>query len=672
MPDRICELRNLILKAKQAYYYGGNAIMTDAQYDALEEELGALSPGDPVLAIVGAPVPPDSLLTKAEHRIHMGSQSKVNHVPEFETWYEKHAQGDAILAALKADGASAAAYYEQGALTQVISRGDGTIGEDISANAVRFRGLPAFVGDKNAPFTGAVRFEVILTVEQWARIDPSMSTNPRNLGSGIMGRKNGHQADMLAVYVFDLTEEHDGNVVDFITESAKTKRIMELGFEVMPHRVCQSAAEVIEYYRDIEATRAALPFWIDGVVLKINSLARQAELGVVSNRPKGQIAWKFESVGAETVLENYVLSGGHTGAIVPTAQLRPVQIGGTTVSSALLNNWEEIARLNVAVGDTVYVIKANDIIPKVIEVRQRPSDRQPIPEPERCPFCDGPTHRRVNTDGEGGAVTICGNEDCPVKASGKIKRWVKGLDILGVGGSVLEALIEQLGVQNAADLYTLRERREELAEMIINQDKGIRLGSKRADSIIEAVERKRHLSLLDFLGALGIDKLGRRRAEMIVQAVSPRLNTLASWRQGKLRDPALAEAAGVPNLGDVIQDAIDQAKDVIEAMLAHGVTVAEVAEATAAAAAPAPGGTVCITGKLPSGKKKNAYKEPLQDAGFELVDSVAKGLTYLVLADPNSTSSKAQKARKLGVGLLSEEGLVALIEQNSAQLELGL
>ena len=162
MNERIAALRSQILKAKQAYYYGDNALMTDAAYDALEEELAALSPNDDVLAIVGAPCPPDSLLAKAEHRIHMGSQSKVNSVAEFATWFEKSvpAEGE-ILAALKADGASAAAYYRDGRLEQAISRGDGVIGEDITANAVKFKGLPAYVScPVHGPFTGAARFEV--------------------------------------------------------------------------------------------------------------------------------------------------------------------------------------------------------------------------------------------------------------------------------------------------------------------------------------------------------------------------------------------------------------------------------------------------------------------------------------------------------------------------------
>jgi len=211
--NRINTLRDLILKAKHAYYYSNQPLMSDAEYDALEDELRQLSPTDPVLALVGSPVPPNTMLTKARHAMPMGSQSKVNSEAEFRTWFAKSCTADnpAIHASLKGDGASAAAYYQGGRLMQAISRGDGTVGEDITANAMRFKGLPAWAGgstsasssDSNGAngastndaadsgFTGAVRFEVILTVADWTLIDPARSKNPRNAGTGIMGRKNG-------------------------------------------------------------------------------------------------------------------------------------------------------------------------------------------------------------------------------------------------------------------------------------------------------------------------------------------------------------------------------------------------------------------------------------------------------------------------------------------------
>jgi len=659
--SRTTDLRNLILKAKHAYYYSGEPIMSDAEYDALEDELRLLEPGDPVLALVGSPVPLDAILTKARHAMPMGSQSKVNSEDEFRSWCAKSGI-EAIHASLKGDGASAAAYYTDGRLIQAISRGDGTVGEDITANALRFKGLPAWVGTGVGSFSGAVRLEVILTVDDRTKIDPARSKNPRNAGAGIMGRKNGHQSDCLTIFAFDLDETCDGRSVEFGTETDKATRLAELGFNVIPHTCCENADEAIGYFQKITTTRDALPFWIDGVVMKIDDIAKQRELGVTGGRPKGQMAWKFDSVGVETVLEGVAVSGGHTGGLYPTAQLRPVEIGGTTVSNASLANYDEIARLDVAIGDSVWVVKANDIIPKIIRVTQRPESRIPIQVPTGCPFCGGEVGRRQTSGGGDGVIIECCNAECSKKSSGKIRRWISSLDILGIGDAVREAMIDRFALEDAADLYTLRDREGELAELVVNTDKDLTLGTKRTTTILEAIDATRMLTLSQFLGSLGIDHLGKRRAELMINAADGALDTLDDWRTDRLRDPAFAEKAGVPNIAGQIQDAIDAMSQVIDKLLAAGVTVLPpVWDIPASDAEPLK--TACISGKLTSGKKKADYAEALRAAGYALVDDVTKGLNYLVLDDPDSTSSKAEKARKLGIEVISEEQLEQLVRQ---------
>ncbi len=664
---RVLELRNLILKAKQAYYYGGNPIMTDAEYDALEDELRELAPEDDVLALVGAPVPPDAILQKARHRIPMGSQNKVNGVDEFVTWYEKSAEGGALLASLKGDGASAAAYYEDGRLKQVISRGDGFEGEDITANAVKFQGLPVVVADEDGEhFSGAVRFEVILTVQNWKKLDPSQAKNPRNAGSGIMGRKNGENSELLSCFAFDIEELHDGQTRPFATEAERMERLSRWGFQVIPHQLCENAEAAIAYYQHVALSRDELPFWIDGVVFKVDELERQRSLGVTANRPKGQVAWKFDSKGAETQLLDYSISVGHTGALIPTAHLAPVDIAGTTVSNALLNNWDEIARLDVAVGDTVWLIKANDIIPKITGVRNRPDTRKPIAVPTECPVCHSPVGRRKNTAGQDGVVIECQNDDCPARSVGKLKRWIRSLDIQGIGDVVRHAMVEQMGIEDAAGLYRLKDDPAALAALVINPEKELRLGEKRAASIIEQVEQKRDLSLVQFLGSLGIDRLGTRRVELMVRAAAGELDDLNDWLGDKLRDVDFAAKAGVPTVGALIADSIAGQRDVIDHLLQAGVRITELG-VEHDAPSEKEGQTLCITGKLPSGKKKGAYAEPLEKLGIRLVDNVTEGLDYLVLADPSSNSAKAKKARKLGVRLLSEDELQRFVE--TGQLE---
>lgn len=655
---RLYALRSQLIKARQAYYYGGNSPLSDAEYDALEDQLRAAVPDDPLLQEVGAPVPVDAVLTKARHRIPMGSQNKVNTEAEFRAWYAKSADGVGVHASLKGDGASAAAYYEAGRLKQVISRGDGLIGEDITANAVHFKGLPAFVGDAEGGFTGAVRCEVILTVADWTLVDPLRSKNPRNAGAGIMGRKNSEQARLLSCYAFGLDELQAGSSVEFATENAKIQRLSELGFQVIPNRLCTSADAAIAYFEEVKGHRTDLAFWIDGVVFKVNDLARQAALGETANRPKGQVAWKFDSQGAVSVVESYSISVGHTGALIPTAQLRPVEIGGTTVSSALLNNWDEIARLDVAVGDSVWLIKANDIIPKIIEVRERPAERQPIAMPEVCPVCGSTVARRRNTGGEAGAIVECKNDDCPARAIGKLKRWVKSLDIQGIGETVLLALVERMGIEDASGLYTLRDRAGELADLIVNPEvgkEGLKLGQKRARGIVEQIESRRKLSLVEFLGSLGIERLGQRRVELLCQQAAGALDTLEDWRSGKLRDADFAARVGVPGIGASLQETIDAQAPVIDALLHAGVEVAPFVRLTPTAQAQQL--SICITGKLPSGRTKSYYEAGLAQLGVTLADSVTQQTAALVVADPEAKSTKSEKARKLGIPLLNEAQL---------------
>jgi DNA ligase (NAD+) len=663
------QIRNRILKAKHAYYYSGEPIMSDVEYDALEDQLRQLAPDDSVLALVGSPVPVDTMLTKARHSIPMGSQSKVNSEEEFRTWCTKN-EVKAIHASLKGDGASAAAYYRDGRFVQAISRGDGAIGEDITANALRFKGLPAWIGTQDASFSGAVRFEVILTVDDWTKIDPARSKNPRNAGNGIMGRKNGHQSDCLTIFAFDLDEMRDGRSVEFQTESEKSARLAELGFNVIQHSVFEVVDNAIDYFKSVGATRESLPIWIDGVVMKVDDIAKQRDLGVTAGRPKGQIAWKFDSSGAETVLEGVVVSGGHTGGLYPTAQLRPVDIGGTTVSNASLANYDEIERLDVAIGDSVWVVKANDIIPKIIRVTERATTRQPIPVPTVCPFCGGEVGRRRTTGGEDGVIIECRNAECPKKSTGKIRRWIASLDILGIGDVVLESMIERFDLVDAADLYTLRTRASELADLVTHAERDLRLGEKRTASILDAIDATRALTLSQFLGSLGLEHLGKRRVELMMKSANGLLDRLEDWRSGLLQDPANAVKAGVPNIGGAIQDGIDAMSTVIDKLLAAGVTAAPHTRITSADSARETASlpSICISGKLPSGKKKSDYEQPLLVAGYELVEDVTKGLNYLVLADPASNSSKAEKARKLGVTVISEEQLTQMVTSVSQQV----
>ena len=366
--DRVSQLRSLIVRAKQAYYFGANALYTDAAYDAMEAELQKLSPNDPVLKMVGCPIPPDSVHQKATHKMLMISQDKVNSIEEFRAWYAERAKGGKIHASLKGDGSSIAGYYDNGPLTSAVTRGDGEQGEEVGALAAKFKGLPAYIEG----FSGSIRFEAILTLADWQVVG---GKNARNMGAGIIGRDNGFQAEFITAFAFDIT-----NGKKFKTETEKSQYLESIGVSTMPWETLDGPDEVVAYFENFVKNRANLPIEADGIVLKLDDLAVQDEWGLAPSGKyyKGQVAWKPEAQGAVTKLVDVVITGGHRGEICPNARLEPVDIAGVTVSRVFLSNWDEIERLGLAIGDTVLVTRRNDVIPHIEEVVERAYE---------CPEC---------------------------------------------------------------------------------------------------------------------------------------------------------------------------------------------------------------------------------------------------------------------------------------------
>jgi len=657
--NRIQILRSKIIKAKQAYYFGSTPIMADAEYDAMEEELALIDKNDPVVKMVGCPIPIKGILSSSKHSIFMTSQDKVKTSDEFKQWYEKRAKGLPVHVSYKGDGSSVAAYYKDGYLVKAISRGDGSVGEDITANVVMFKGLPAYFEHNDIPFSGSIRFEAVLTKPDWQIVG---GKNPRNQVSGIAGRKDGLQSKYVTAYAFDVVSDD----IDFATESEKSSFLLDNGINVMPSCICNTVDEVIEKYDEIMKLRGAsndgdIDFWIDGIVIKIDSLMVQEELGFAPSGKyhKGQVAWKPEAEGAETVLLSCILTGGHTGEIIPNARFEPIEIGGTTINKALLNNWEEIVRLDIAIGDTIFVVKANDIIPKIIKVVKRPANRQVIPEPTNCPFCDGATKRNMTLNGNG-SMTMCINADCPAKQDLKLKTWLKKTNILGVGDSARQALQEQLNIFTAADIYKLgREITvEEIREIVLNGNHKFGIN---ADTLIEEIDKKRNLPLYIFLGSLGIDGLGRREVQIACEKKPDDLSTLADWRSGKLYDKDLAVEINAPNKAAKWAKGIEVMADIIDNLLKNGVTVQDFKVEPKNTAE-----TICITGVLPSGKKKNDYKSSLTEAGLLLVSKVDAELSFLVVADATNVTGKLKKVmgyNKKGaeIKIITEEELVAML-----------
>lgn len=651
------------LEAAEAAYYNGMALMEDAEYDLLRDELTALNPNHPHLEKVGAPIEVASDSSKVKHTIPMGSQRKAMNRGEFDQWLASVSKALGVSInelelqlSYKADGGSYSFKFVNGAMVECLSRGDGLEGEDVTANASMFQGIPHTVIDptNGEPFNGLIRAEVVLPVDAWKALDPELTSNPRNIGNGIAGRSSGVDSDKLRVIAF---RAYTNTGEELCNDEALMAQLMEhMGFETVPS-MTGTSEQVWKFFKEIEAHRKDgtldLDYWIDGGVCKLNSIEDQHEVGVSDNRPKGQIALKFEATGTPSVLEGVTITVGHTGMITPTGDFKPVQISGTTISSALLVNWDSINQLDIAIGDSVLLHKAGEIIPKVLRVTNRPDSRQLIAEPTCCPVCSGEVGKKKNVGGGESAHLFCLNPECSAKSSGKIGRFVKSVNILGIGDEVLEAMIEAGLVSNIADLYRLNERRAEFANLMLGES-SVRFGESRADKVLAEIDKTRVLTIPQLLGSLGINHLGKRRVEIIMKSVPGQFDSLESWFDGSL--VKYATQASIPNMAKAILDALSAAKPVIEDMLTIGVSIKHEAIKEVAADAL----SFCMTGKLSQSKK--VYEQMVKDAGHEWKSSVAKGLNYLVMADPESTSSKAVKARKLGVKCISEEQLTELLK----------
>lgn len=744
-PAEVYGLLSIIDRADQIYHNrpGTSTGLVDKQYDEIKTRLrgmravldadamileGAeaapmrvlIQAIDDRLHRVGAPVSADSALAKVDHEIAMGSLENSMSEEEFIAWMETLPEGVQVLGMPKFDGLSVAIHYVDGELARAITRGDGFIGEDITHNAVYFRGVPMVL---TRPWTGWVRGEIVLPVEAWAAADPDMGTNPRNLAAGIARRKDSTQAELLSLLPFwsNLGEPH--------SLSQALSVLPDLGFcEAGYKRVLTGDPEVLKaYHADAMTTRAELPYWIDGTVFVVDSFAEFDRMGVTNKRPKAATAWKPVEEEVQTKLTGVTVTVGHTGKIIPTAVLEPVRIAGTTITAAHLSNWDEIARLHVNIGDTVTVIKAGEIIPKVIASAQEVIDPEIdmhvgdyitvhtieegysdfemafwgrvaavedgsvtmdkrfrdgadatfgmeyakyardrgtarmwriIPMPTECPVCQGEVMANANTDGSQTADIYCQNPVCPAKSKGKIDRWIRSLNILGLGDEILDGLTAPrlLGepyVKSIADLYRLNTKAIELAKLPLGNGQ---LGSSRLHKILAEIDRTRELTIDEFLGSLGIKYLGKRRVALIRQACDANaqkgsLDCVESWMaladRSYLTD--FAEELGIPGVAGEIQESINEMGPLIRELLTvinikETPKMAKSTNAKAATSSKVAGKTFCFTGV----RMKPEEAQALADAGGVEKGGVSAKLDYLVAKDPESHSGKAETARANG------------------------
>lgn len=664
------ETQILVDKCDARYYRVGlSQVLSDALYDYLKNHLKKLNPTDERLTRVGVPYSPDELDTKTKHTIPMGSLDNTDDgIVGLDPWMDwlQRKLGDAatieIVASLKVDGGSICASYEAGRLVRVVTRGNGTVGEDITANAVNFQNLPTVLAK---PVSVEVRGEAVLYVADFKamcekdhgkpfdQIPEADYSNPRNIGNGIFGRHDGQDSDKIRFLAFNFYSAEP--TLAFTSEIQKLHLLKDLGFIPVPHKHCADVTEVHAFYNLTANQRASLPFEIDGVVVVVNDVAQQKPFITDLNsqmRPKFARAIKFPHKANTTTLESLEITVGHTRAIIPTANLKTVRIGGVNVDSALLNNFSEIKRLNIAIGDEVEVVLAGDIIPKVIRKVKDGINRVPIVEPTNCPACNAPTTRTLR--GKEGAVTYCSNPNCSAAVFAKLHAWIgsskKGVGILDIGDTMIQALWDKGLLNDPSDLYKLT------ADAISEIKLGVgRIGKSRAAKVVANIQAKKVLPLHIFLGSLGIELLGRRRVQILKAAAGGKLDTLDQWL-----DTSTFSKLEIDGLGDTIRSAIiagmELNRDLIAKLLANGVTVADDAPPPPPPINEATGETNvswAFAGRSFCWTGTRELVDEVVAAGGVSKSGISRGLDFLVQKDALSQSVKTQKAEALGTKIIS-------------------
>ncbi|WP_010256644.1 NAD-dependent DNA ligase LigA [Treponema primitia] len=643
--DRITTLERLIQKYQKSYYDGA-AEIADAEFDLLWDELKTLDPANPLFAKVGAD--DTDGFPKAKHLIPMGSQEKAANPAEFRAWAVKMGLGSgdvdsaagsglAFIVQYKLDGASLELQYEKGKLVRAITRGDGSIGDEITANARRMAGvLPAL----SVPFSGGVRGEVVMSRAVWQE-KYTDKANCRNAANGIMRRKDGAGCEDLNLIAYDAAAEGDDTY--FKDEKQKIGWLKKQGFEVTVTKEFSDPEEVITYRAEVAAMREKLPVDIDGLVVKD---PRTDMTDLRRARPERQIAFKFELETAFSILRSVEWS--ESGATyTPIGVVDPVRIAGTTVQRANLNNPQMIRSLGLMIGSAVCVVKRGEIIPKIeglapdgsLPAESLPAEKTEILFPKHCTSC--------NTElVDGGTRLYCPNPGCPKRLHHRLEKWVSVLDIRELGEKLILQLFDKGRIRQIADFYTLEAG--ELAEYE-------RMGELSAAKVVRHIRTPRSLSLAAFVAGFDLEGVG----ETIMDKVSAAgFDTLE-----KLRSAPVEELAAVYGLGDItartIVEGLTETAEEMDRVLAGGII--SIAPPLPPDATPLRGKSFCFTGELVS-MKRNEAEEKIKALGASAKSSVVKDLSYLVTNDPESGSGKNAKARKLGVTIISEEQFLSLLK----------
>lgn len=523
--------------------------------------------------------------------------------------------------------------YENGALVLAATRGDGDVGEDITRNVFKMKGVVPYIKG----FTGHIRGEIVLTKTDWKKHFPTYS-NPRNAASGIAKREDGVGAEHLTVMSYRMLRAQA-----IPKKSIEFQALARVGCLVPRWAVAADNAAVLAMYQDyIKNTRVSLDYDIDGLVIEMDDIIIMDVLGDLNKRPRGAVALKFPAEAKGTVLQNIRWQVGKSGRITPVGEFDPVDLAGARIEKASLHNLSIIKALTDAhnrpylrKGDIVVVSRRNDVIPYIEEVLTPSLTGDMFIPPTHCPECGTATVMH-------GEYLVCRGEDCPAQVLGAISRWVNKTGVLGFGDTIIEALIEHAGVEDAADLYVLDPK---AIENIPSGSGGSRLG-RTAHVVLEELHNNSEIPLHVFVGSLGIPLCARSVCKMIVDAGYDTLD--------KMGDATLAQIASIPKLGATKAEEFVKGfrarRTLMDRLLDNGVTI------KAKSVGSMTGKSVCFTGV-----RSPELEKAIEDAGGSVKGSVGAGLTYLVQKDKNSQSGKTTKAVSLGVQIVDLDGMWAIV-----------
>jgi DNA ligase (NAD+) len=646
--QRIQELREQIQHHEHQYYVLDHPEISDGQYDALLRELKELETAYPQWVSLDSPTQrvggkPREGFVKRSHSAPMLSLDNALNEGELRDFDRrvKELLGEEeyrYVAELKLDGLSLAVHYEMGQLNYAITRGDGSVGEEVTENARTIRSLPLRVTERSAFETrgeaimGRRAFETLN--EQRALAGLSLYANPRNSAAGSLRVLDPtitaeRQLEYMA-YFFLVGGEpaHESHWEGL-------ERLSSLGFKVNPmRRLCSNVEELIAFCNEFEQRRESLPYEIDGVVAKIDSIAQQKKLGYTARAPRWAIAYKYAAREAETVVENIIVQVGRTGALTPVAELREVEVGGVKVSRATLHNEEEIVRLGLKIGDRVRVERSGDVIPKVVCVTAPAADGKAFVMPETCPICES---KLVKLEGE--VAVRCLNVNCPARLKQSIEHFASRsvMDIDGMGEALVGQLVDQGLVKNVADLYELKQEQLEALE---------RMGRKSAEKIIQNLEASKKRPLARVISGLGISFVGERTAQILADTFGD-LDKIAKLPLDQLQ---VAEEVG-PKVATAIRLYFDDERnlELLSRLRQAGLIFEQ--EVRGKVLGPMAGLTFVLTGTFPTLKREEA-KELLEAAGAKVAGSVSKKTSVVVAGE--DAGSKLEKAKELGVEVIDE------------------